>query len=544
MSEGPRDNDKRYVVWLAKQPWRDYRSDVLLWVESTSIPMEKQVPGIMLHGIKPFHATLYRHLKNTFPQVLRITPKDGEYVHGDTETQSAVRRYTPIERLLIVIDVKEKFTDVPSQARRCISLFRCDRKPTQTVEKFIQQFEAACEEVDRDGVFKVQEQLKILALFFGLGLNVSQSETVRNHFKLEKAGEAGYDLRTFSKVVERHLGDLVPDRSGGAEPMEIEENMMAARRGLGRFRPGPRKGGKGKGKGYGKGKGKAYAAELLQIANEELAEWDEDWEEGGWDGAEEESGEEEDEEGEVEEDDVELVFLAKNECRFCGKTGHWERDCFKKQAQQAKNKPGNNSNFDNNKKRKFVKFGKKTAAAVAISLMAKDTTDVAEAAVDCGSTASCVALVTVIEFKEKHPELVEKEEPYYSEIMFGDGKIGTVKTLLTINSPALGLLSFRVYSFPDEDVKAAVKSKRRTPFLIGGDYLAEEEADLKFRGNLMHLVTKTKVLTLRNVGGLHLLHLVSHISKPNQNKKSKGLLAEEEENGVEGRIFDILGGEE
>ncbi|CAD7947594.1 unnamed protein product, partial [Amoebophrya sp. A120] len=171
----------------------------------------------------------------------------------------------------------------------------------------------------------------VLLLYCNSGLTQLQRQGVRQNFELKNAGK---DINHSPEAMQEILKRVAADDSSKMQTHDEQGDVIMA--------------GYSRGKGFGKGgkKGKTRRAYYVEEEDpdwygDEDEQYDYEDEEEFWE--EEEHAEEEEQEEQEQEEDA--AFLANNECRRCGQTGHWERNC--PQKKNDGNKKGSNYSYNN-----------------------------------------------------------------------------------------------------------------------------------------------------------------------------------------------------
>jgi hypothetical protein len=561
------DSKTHAQVWAANQSWRDFRGDLQLWRESTRVDADKQVAYVLTNSIKPHHPRLYRWLKQNLTEEFRTKPKNSSYTHpgGNTLMQDAMRNLDPFQRLIKAIDIRCEYTDAVAAAGRALAIFRVGRKANETINQFITRFEEVWEEVERDALFVPEQMLAVIACFFAMGLDKSQTELLRGHFSLEKAGQDGHKLPDLYRIAKRQLGEVASiPMANGPESMEIEPDPANYVKGKGkRFHPsgkGSWQGRKGKGSWNGP-KGRAYVAEESYGYGEEgygYEEYEGDYEdfseqdaqdygEQDWTADDAAHGTElEQAVGEDPEDAATRAYtedahgtVDTQEPADAYYQGNFSRGFGKRGGKSGKGK-GNwtsntwtESNWKGGHRRPYGSYKGKGKSGRGnfhsggkgyVCLLARDAYEVRFAALDSGCSFSCVHEETLKEFLDLHPRSMESEHPFRSEIIFGDAARGEVYKIVNIRSPLLGLLSFRVYKLGTNNNPGG--GTQRVPFLLGSDFLSSRSASLTFDAGEVKLSIQvnrqTRSVKLKCVAGLHLVDMVAD---PSSSSRSRAMVA-------------------
>ena len=464
--------------WKTGQSWKDYRGDILLWSEATSLDASRQCAHVLYKGFKPYMARYFR-IGKTMMEFLRTQPKQADFEHTDENVRRLVRECKPIERLILFMDAKLDYNDILHAAKRSLELFKIERSANETFEDFLSRFELALEEVKRDGEFVPSERQICLSVFFNLKLNNSQSEGLRNHFDLRKAGEAGKSFERLQKLVRQQLGST---GAGVVVDEDVEMEIVGYSR--------EQKGGKG-GKQYRRKGGKRvfYADDAddgwgdAYYAEEDEAELEDDVQNGG--GPYEAVGgsvTDGDYNADVAETDGDSAWLAFNQCRKCMGYGHWEKDCKSKKGGNKGKGKGKRDKGSTNKG--FAMFTCFAAFPVTFGC------------VDSGCSASCVSDCTLEKFRKEFATAIKKVQPANGAITFGDGNEGQILERVTVGTN-FGDVGFNVFK-TDQSIGG------RVPFLLGTDFLADKSLHFGASPALEH---RERQFPLRKYGGLFLIAL-------------------------------------
>ena len=258
--------------WKKEETFMEYTKTISLWRRTTTLPLEKQVPHILLNGINPNHKSIGTYSLGA-PEEYWSVDKDPHYVNDglDGNVVEGIRTKDPYERLQeMVCDVTAE-NPVLVQADVAADILRFDRQKHESYSQALVRFREVYGECIARNDLPGQREL-CQSLFRGMHWrDESDQSKVTDKFDLSQAGKKGHLIGDLTKAIariwplprqEKAAPKTTPrtaphhqyDPDGDAVMSYIGRQVVSQLKGWRGGHKGP-KGPKGKGKDY-KGRGK------------------------------------------------------------------------------------------------------------------------------------------------------------------------------------------------------------------------------------------------------------------------------------------------
>ena len=97
----PQNSKEGLAPWMPEVSWSAYKRELRLWCMATSLAPERHAAHVIYHGIRPHYRTLADLCVASLSSEVLMTPQDQSYVGTNEDTQNAIRKFTPLDRLLV-----------------------------------------------------------------------------------------------------------------------------------------------------------------------------------------------------------------------------------------------------------------------------------------------------------------------------------------------------------------------------------------------------------------------------------------------------------